>query len=187
MSRDGWRRTVAALLCAGLLAGCEAESTPLPAFVAASPTAPLATPTRGPLRYALTADAALNADVALLEEAADVVVLDAGAPAEMDGTFELMAGYGVRAGWARSPVTPHVSLVIGATRRPLDEDDIAALVLNALDATTVVAAHGIGGSEALAPAHSSAATVLRQPSRLIGRRSGGRQPRTHQSTLHLAQ
>lgn len=140
-----------------LLAGCEAESTPLPAFVAASPTAPPATATPGPLRYALTADAALNGDLPLLEDAATVVVLDADAPTDM-GSYELMAGYGDRPGWARSPVVPRVSLAVGAQRAPLDADSIAALVVNAVDAPALVAAHAIGGSEALSPAPQTPTT-----------------------------
>lgn len=134
-----------------LLAACEAESsTPLPAFVAETSTPAPATATPGPLRYAVSHDAALTAaDDALLTTGAEVTRLEPEATAEAGSVYGLVARYGDAEGWTRSPVLPRVSLLISPRRPPLDQPDIAALLLAALDANAMVALHGVGGSEAL--------------------------------------
>jgi ABC-type amino acid transport substrate-binding protein len=147
------------LLLALLLAACEAESTPLPAFVAATPTDAPATPTRGPLRYALTAGTEPNsADLALLQASAQIVALDPEDTPELGSQYELIAGYGDREGWTRSPVVPRVSLAVAPRRPPLDQPDIAALLLGVLDAQALVGTSHLGGSEALLPTVDTPAT-----------------------------
>ena len=142
LARAGW-------LALALLAACEPDATPLPAFIAPTATTAPATATPGPVRYALTADTRGSvADLALLEASAEVVTLGQDDPTGLGG-YALMAGYGDRPGWARSPVTPRVSLVIGALRSPLDRPEMAELIVHAIDAPSLVAASGIGGSEPL--------------------------------------
>ena len=146
------------LLALALLAACEPDATPLPAFVAATTTPAPATATPGPLRYALTSDTGGSvAEMALLQASAEVVTLGADEAAEL-GSYALLAGYGDRPGWARSPVTPRVSLAIGARRTPLDSDAMAEMIVNGLDAAALVAAGGIGGSEPLSVASAAPTT-----------------------------
>lgn len=155
MSRSHRRVTARWLLLLALLvSGCEPESTPLPAFVVASPTPPPATPTRGPLRYGLTHESGQIPDLALLRAAAEVEFIDANAD-ESGSRYALLAGYGERPGWTRSPVVPRVSLVVGARRPPLNATEIAALVLGAIDPQALVDANGVQGDEALAVVSTS--------------------------------
>jgi len=146
------RQALAGWLALVLLAACEPDTTPLPAFVASTATPAPATATPGPIRYALTADTGGSvADIALLEASAEVVTLGPDDATDLNG-YSLMAGYGDRPGWARSPVTPHVSLAIGALRSPLDRPEITQLILGALDAQALVSENGVGGSEPLSAA-----------------------------------
>lgn len=152
------------LVCAGLLvllAACEPDATPLPAFVPPTATTAPATTAPGPLRYALTAETRGSvADLPLLEASAEVTFLEPDASTE-PGDYALMAGYGDRPGWARSPVTPRVTLAIGAARAPLDEVSIVEIITGAIDAQALVAAGGLGGSEPLSVASDTPAQRAR--------------------------
>lgn len=153
----GMRHVLACVGVLALLAACEPDATPLPAYVPPTVTTLPATATPGPLRYALAAETRGSVvDLALLEASAEVTLLEPDEPTDL-GNYALMAGYGDRPGWARSPVTPRVSLAIGGKRAPLDEPAMAGLIVSAIDAQALVSASGIGGSEALsAPAERGA-------------------------------
>src|SRR5690606_28711524 len=137
---------------------CEAEATPLPAFIVASPTAPAATPTPGPLRYVLTSDSRYIADLPLLDAAADVVILDADTTPALGRDDAIIAGYGDRPGWTRSPVVPRSSCAVGAPRPPLAQPEIAALIGASLAAPALVAAGSLAGGEPLADSPATPTT-----------------------------
>jgi hypothetical protein len=157
---SGVGRWAVACVAALLLTACEAEdSTPLPAFVAETVTPAPATATPGPLGYGLAHDASLTvADDTLLSAASDVTRLEAGATVEAGSVYGLVARYGDAEGWTRSPVVPRVSLLISPRRPPLDQPDIAALLLAALDASALVTAHRVSGSEPLSLAAQTPTT-----------------------------
>lgn len=132
-----------------LMAGCAGQATPLPAGLPtelAPPTPPTATDVPAPIRYALTADTAgYVADLPLLQASAQVEFLTAEFnPADLGARYDVVAGYGERDGWARSEVTPHAALIVGA----VDPPEIQAIVRQVVQPQAVAASLAINGAQA---------------------------------------
>lgn len=133
------------------LAACGPEPTPFPVDVLDTPT-PLPAETAAPagIRYALDANTTgAVADLAQLAAAAAVETL-AGAvnPADLGMRFDLAAAYGDLPGGTRSPVTPHVALVVDTRRPPLDDPLFADALRQALDPPAIITALNLAGASA---------------------------------------
>lgn len=142
-------RLAAVALLIGLLslAACTPPPTPLPAFIAPTPTVPPVSPTPAPIRYALTqASLGLVPDLDAIQADAQVIELDAPVdPADLGRRYDVVAGYGARENWTVSPTVLHVALIVNRTRPPLDETAIATVMRRALAPQAIVTALGLPG------------------------------------------
>src|SRR5688572_4358973 len=95
-----------------VLAACEAQATPLPAYIPPTDTPTPIPVTIQPVRYGLMPDTPENLpDLQAISELAQVTWLDVPpAPEALGLHYDVIAGYGERSGWTLAPVTPHVSL-----------------------------------------------------------------------------
>ena len=151
-----------AWLLAWLLAACEPEATPLPAFapVETSEVAAI-TATPAPVRYALSPEAAAFASaVRAANPDAEIVILDeppqAGA---ILAHYDIVAGLGAASGWQQSPVMPTISLALATRRPPLDSPAVAEAVRASLDATALAQASGIAGLEPVSVENANLSAV----------------------------
>lgn len=151
------------ILCI-LGAGCETQATPLPAVLPPTPTeAPLPT-LPPPIRYAFTANTAgyvqeldVIRQTGLVEQLTDNNI-----EAEIIAGYDVVVTYGTvdQPGWARSPVTPHVALLMNSSLPPLHEPEIQTLIQRAMNPQAVVETLAIAGAAA-DPANPADSLTLR--------------------------
>jgi hypothetical protein len=155
------RGAVIALIGLILLAGCEAEPTPFPVEIVATPSPVAVSPERPPIRYALdanTRDAIAERD--LLSASAQVIQLDEAAnPANLGTTWEVAAAYGVAEGWNRSPATPTVALVVAPSAFP---EGVPALILSVINPDALVLDLPFAGAAALVDGETRPVAVIRE-------------------------
>ena len=142
-----WQRGLCALLIL-VAAACAPEATPFPADM---PTEPPATPlptVPPPIRYALHPNTeGFVADIGAIRASAQVEQLAEAINFDDLGTrYDVIAAYGDWSGWTRSPVLPHVALVVNAHATPLDAPLLAEVVRQSADPESILAALNIPGA-----------------------------------------
>ena len=159
-------RLILLLACGLLLAGCEADATPIAAVLPPTPTAIQPPPTLPPpLRYALADNVAgylPPADLQALQASGLVEQLaDGGTDADLTAGYDVVMRFGdvptdsidtqdaAITDWTRSPSYPHVLLIINRNLPPLDNPRVVDVLRNALDGIGLVDTLGILGAEAL--------------------------------------
>jgi hypothetical protein len=140
------------------LAACGPEPTPFPVDVLDTPTPPAAAEvaeTDAPaaaqgIRYALDVNTmGAVAELDQLSAAARVETLaQAVNPADLGTRFDLAAAYGDLPGSTRSPVTPHIALVVNTNHSPLDNPLFANALRQALDPSAIIATLNLVGASA---------------------------------------
>src|SRR5512145_2156078 len=148
MARSNWLKLGRWLLAITIFLGltaCEPEPTPFPVDVPLAETAVLTPPPAvtleatsaapGVVRYALAANTTgLVADLPLLAASAQVETLTEPVnPADLGLRYDLIAAYGDLPGSARSPVMPHVALIINPAAPPLDNPELVAVIRRSLN------------------------------------------------------
>lgn len=131
------------------LAGCEATATPLPAVLPPTST-PIPVPTLPPpVRYAFTANTV--GYVESIEEIERTGLIDRLGDNTTD--MGVLAGYDIVVtlgrieGWAQSPLSPHVALVLNTSLAPLDSPLAADAVRRSIDPVAIATQFGIAGLE----------------------------------------
>ena len=85
-------------------------------------------------------------DIALIENAAQIEQLDAAInPDDLGSRFEIVAAYGDIPGGTRSPITPHIALVINPTLLPWSDLNILNIFRQSLDPEKITQAIDITG------------------------------------------
>lgn len=138
------------LLLTIILAACEPEATPIPAFIAPTATLPIEPTAPPPLRYAFGANTAGKiADLDLIESSGLMIQLETdGDGSGLGIEYDLVAAYGLWPGWVPSPVMPHVSLIVNTKLAPLDDPLLANLARLAVNPVTILAAQSLPGAAA---------------------------------------
>lgn len=141
-----------------LLAACEPEATPYPVDLP-TPSPPPAT--TAPIRYALASDTAGTvADMTLLEQAAQVTVLDEAVnPADLGERFDLIAAYGTYPDATPSPVSVNYTLLVNNGLPPLDE--IADHLLQSIDPAVIATTLAIPGIQPFPAENTVSPAALR--------------------------
>lgn len=148
---------VALMLALGLLAACEPEATPIPAFIDATPDGTIGLPLPGTLtvtpaqpqvRYGLMVDSLDQIpELDQLEAVGTVTRIDrVMMQGELSASYDIAAAYGDRPGWQLSPVRPGVSLIVNATIPPLDQPAALDAVRASLDAQAITGALNLPGA-----------------------------------------
>ncbi len=138
------------LVClVGVLAACAPEATPLPAFIPTVPTDLPTTASPAPIRYAILPESVgFVPDINRIAALADVTELtEALTDDALDARYDLVAGYGERAGWQLSPTRLHVTLVVNTTLPPLDQPNIAQILRQSVNPESVIAGLGFVGAQ----------------------------------------
>lgn len=132
-----------------LLAACEPAATPLPAYVPPTPSPTPIPATMQPIRYALMPGTSERLpDYALIAASAQVELLTQPPSDEAIGQdFDIVAGYGERAGWELSPMLARAALVFNPALPPFDNPAVISVVREAVNPQPIVTALAIPGLE----------------------------------------
>jgi hypothetical protein len=123
-----------------LLAGCEAQATPMVAVLPPTAT-PIPIPTLPPpLRYALTANTqGYVPNLARLEATGLVEQLsDNNTDENVIGGYDLVITFGTVAGWQTAPMPYHIALIMNATLPPLDQFSVVDALRRTLNPPAVI-------------------------------------------------
>jgi hypothetical protein len=144
-----------------VLAACEAQPTPFPVDLPSVPTSTPEPSIAAPIRYALDANTlGYVADIEMIEGSAQVEQLTEEInPNDFGNRYDIAAGYGVWSDWTRSPVIPHVALILNDNAPPLDSLLLANVVRLSVNAEAIVAELGIPGVVADESTASSVQTL----------------------------
>lgn len=143
------RRLIGLISLICLLAACAPEATPVPVDLPTPTENPALIPTAASaVRYGFAPNTSgLIADFEAITNGHVVVnVAESGSAAELGAQYDIVVAYGVWEGWAQSPTTPHIALLVNTSIAPLDDESIATLVRRSIDTIAVVSAMGIPGT-----------------------------------------
>jgi hypothetical protein len=142
-----WWAILIGLCC---LIGCTPEATPFPVDI--PPTAGSTPPpgSNAAVRYALAANTeGYVADMGLIKASAQVEqLIEPINPAELGARFDLAAAYGDLPDGVRSPVMPHVALVINPAASPLNDPTLLAVLRRSLNPAAMITVLDIPGATA---------------------------------------
>jgi hypothetical protein len=146
---DSSLKRAALLLVILLLAACDPPPTPLPAVLPPTAT-PIPVPTLPPpVRYAFTANTV--GYVSSLDQIQKTGLIDRLGDNPTDkgvlAGYDIVVTLGRIDGWAQSPVSPHVALILNTSVAPLDSPLAADAVRRSLDPQALASQFGIAGLE----------------------------------------
>lgn len=143
------RRLLLVLVCLWGV-GCEAQPTPVAVVPASTQmpdtvteAAPTAAGTSAPFTIGLS-QAVIDYGKGLGDWQAFGTISPISDPSDTSA-FDLVMGYGLIDGWAQSPTTHHLILLLNTRLAPLDAPEIAVMVRQSLDTRALVNALGIDG------------------------------------------
>jgi hypothetical protein len=127
-------------------AACTPEATPFPVD-APTPVSGSSSSDQSIIRYALAPNTSdLVSDIALIEKSAQIEQLDAAIdPADLGNRFDIVVTYGDIPGGTRSPITPHIALVINPSVLPWSDLNILSIFRHSLDTAKITQAIDIMG------------------------------------------
>lgn len=139
-----------------ILAGCEAQATPIAAVIVPTNT-PLPTTASLPeLRYAVASN--LVPYKGDLEETIAIEVYDSNQPLS---DYDVVVAYGIYDGWQQAPQSHRVSLVLNPNLPPFDDATIREMILQTLDVQAVLDTFAIPGVQQSSALTTESSTVLR--------------------------
>ena len=141
-------RNILALLFLFLLAACEAQSTPAPAIVVATPTEAVEATLPPPTRYGISANAiGYVADIDTIAEVALAGTISVeNEPIVLGEDYDIVVAFGELDGWTLAPNKLHVALLINTNLPPLDEDAIAEALRRSINPVAVINALDIASA-----------------------------------------
>lgn len=144
------KRLLCIILLLGLVA-CGADPTPFPVDTLPNDvTTPETTVDPSIIRYSLAANT-LDAvpDRELIQQAAQLEQLaDSINPDDLGTRYDIVAAYGDIPDGIRSPVVPHIALVVQTAFAPLDASELQNVIQQAIDPQKVIDALDIPGATA---------------------------------------
>jgi len=149
-------------LCGLFFIACTPEATPFPVDIPTADNVTSVPSSSSTIRYALAANTdGYMGDLAFIQASAQVEQLTD--PIDANGLgnrYDLLAAYGDLSGGIRSPITPHVTLVVNPTIPPLDDPFLRNILYRSLNTQAIIDFLAISGTVA-APRESSAPSTLR--------------------------
>lgn len=143
-----WLAAMVGVAVAGLLAGCEAESTPLAIVITPTVTPSPQATIAPPITYAIAEDLASFINIAEgLETLAIVDFLsDDGRDEVVIGGYDIIVGLGLDEAWEQSPQMIRSALLINPDLTPLDDAFVLARLREAIDPVALALESGIVGA-----------------------------------------
>lgn len=131
-----------------IIAACTEEPTPFPADIPGETEAAIPVGESSVIRYVLAANTeGFVSELELIEASAQVEQLtEPVTPDDLGTEYDLFAAYGDLPGGTRSPVMPHVTLVIKSDIAPLDDLSLRNILIRSLSPKAVVDRLGIPGA-----------------------------------------
>jgi hypothetical protein len=142
MNRLFSRLLILVIIAIGALsfAACTPEATPFPVDMPTPETATMPAGSASNIRYALAANTeGYMSELSLIQAAAQVEQLtepiDAG---ELGSRYDMVVAYGDLPDGVRSPVTPHIALVVRPAIPPLDDPFLLTILYSSLNPQAIV-------------------------------------------------
>lgn len=133
-----------------LLAACGPQATPFPAEVPTNTPAALQSGASTPIRYALAANTqGLVGDLGAIQTSSRMDQLtDPINPDDLGSRYDIVVAYGDIPNGSRSPLIPHIALIVKTDDLPLNNPALLSILKRSLDPQMMLTALNIPGAQA---------------------------------------